>query len=118
MFGRSRVPGQDIDVGKRLGAGKFGSVYVARCRRTGHRQHTKPPIAVQPECSQCCQHVASGFIFALKVLDKRQLIKHRVEHQLRHVGCVLLLQQVTAPTFSSLRGEKSRSSLIAAMSIS
>ncbi|CAK9012100.1 Aurora kinase A-B (Aurora/IPL1-related kinase 1) (ARK-1) (Aurora-related kinase 1) (Serine/threonine-protein kinase 6-B) (Serine/threonine-protein kinase Eg2-B) (Serine/threonine-protein kinase aurora-A) (p46XlEg22) [Durusdinium trenchii] len=48
----------DIDVGKRLGAGKFGSVYVARCRRT-------------------------GFIFALKVLDKRQLIKHRVEHQLR-----------------------------------
>eukprot|EP00439_Symbiodinium_sp_Y106_P080706 s1143_g19.t1 len=49
---------QDIDVGKRLGAGKFGSVYVARCRRT-------------------------GFIFALKVLDKRQLIKHRVEHQLR-----------------------------------
>ena len=24
-----------------------------------------------------------GFIFALKVLDKRQLIKHRVEHQLR-----------------------------------
>lgn len=48
----------DIDVGKRLGAGKFGAVYVARCRRT-------------------------GFIFALKVLDKRQLIKHRVEHQLR-----------------------------------
>eukprot|EP00405_Crypthecodinium_cohnii_P008713 CAMPEP_0206429910 /NCGR_PEP_ID=MMETSP0324_2-20121206/6511_1 /ASSEMBLY_ACC=CAM_ASM_000836 /TAXON_ID=2866 /ORGANISM="Crypthecodinium cohnii, Strain Seligo" /LENGTH=335 /DNA_ID=CAMNT_0053895659 /DNA_START=97 /DNA_END=1104 /DNA_ORIENTATION=+ len=48
----------DIDVGKRLGAGKFGSVYVARCRRT-------------------------GFIFALKVLDKAQLIKHRVEHQLR-----------------------------------
>merc|ERR1719384_2985133 len=48
----------DIDVGKRLGAGKFGSVYVARCRRT-------------------------HFVFALKVLDKRQLIKHRVEHQLR-----------------------------------
>jgi len=49
---------QDIDVGKRLGAGKFGAVYVARDRRT-------------------------GFIFALKVLDKAQLIKHRVEHQLR-----------------------------------
>lgn len=48
----------DIDVGKRLGAGKFGSVYVARERRT-------------------------GFIFALKVLDKAQLVKHRVEHQLR-----------------------------------
>jgi len=49
---------RDFDVGKRLGAGKFGSVYVARERRT-------------------------GFVFALKVLDKRQLIKHRVEHQLR-----------------------------------
>lgn len=49
---------KDIDVGKRLGAGKFGNVYVARCRRT-------------------------GFLFALKVLHKSQLIKHRVEHQLR-----------------------------------
>jgi serine/threonine protein kinase len=49
---------KDIDVGRRLGAGKFGAVYVARERRT-------------------------GFIFALKVLDKQQLIKHRVEHQLR-----------------------------------
>mmetsp|Transcript_123101 Transcript_123101/g.217997 ORF Transcript_123101/g.217997 Transcript_123101/m.217997 type:complete len:362 (-) Transcript_123101:87-1172(-) len=49
---------KDIDVGKRLGAGKFGAVYVARERRT-------------------------GFVFALKVLDKQQLIKHRVEHQLR-----------------------------------
>lgn len=48
----------DILVGKRLGAGKFGSVYVAQDRRT-------------------------GFMFALKVLDKAQLIKHRVEHQLR-----------------------------------
>eukprot|EP00928_Gymnodinium_smaydae_P048376 TRINITY_DN32331_c0_g1_i1.p1 TRINITY_DN32331_c0_g1~~TRINITY_DN32331_c0_g1_i1.p1 ORF type:complete len:363 (+),score=82.48 TRINITY_DN32331_c0_g1_i1:98-1090(+) len=49
---------EDIDVGKRLGGGKFGNVYVARERRT-------------------------GFIFALKVLDKGQLIKNRVEHQLR-----------------------------------
>eukprot|EP00927_Polykrikos_kofoidii_P072791 TRINITY_DN68889_c0_g1_i1.p1 TRINITY_DN68889_c0_g1~~TRINITY_DN68889_c0_g1_i1.p1 ORF type:complete len:364 (-),score=79.18 TRINITY_DN68889_c0_g1_i1:41-1132(-) len=48
----------DIHVGKRLGAGKFGAVYVARERRT-------------------------GYIFALKVLDKAQLIKHKVEHQLR-----------------------------------
>merc|ERR1719389_1443717 len=49
---------QDIDIGCRLGTGKFGAVYVARERR-------------------------SGFVFALKVLDKQQLIKHRVEHQLR-----------------------------------
>ena len=49
---------RDIDIGKRLGSGKFGTVYVARERRT-------------------------GFIFALKVLHKKQLIKHGVEHQLR-----------------------------------
>ena len=49
---------RDIDIGKKLGSGKFGSVYVARERRT-------------------------GFIFALKVLHKKQLIKHGVEHQLR-----------------------------------
>lgn len=49
---------EDIDVGKRLGSGKFGNVYVARCRRT-------------------------GYVFALKVLHKAQLIKHGVEHQLR-----------------------------------
>merc|ERR1712137_1115131 len=48
----------DIDVGKHLGAGKFGKVYVARERR-------------------------SGFVFALKILDKAQLIKHHVEHQLQ-----------------------------------
>jgi len=48
----------DLDVGMRLGTGKFGSVYVARDRR-------------------------SGFLFALKVLHKSQLIKHKVEHQLR-----------------------------------
>lgn len=49
---------KDFDVGMRLGSGKFGSVYVARERRT-------------------------GFVFALKVLEKAQLIKHKVEHQLR-----------------------------------
>jgi serine/threonine protein kinase len=48
----------DIDIGKRLGAGKFGTAYVARERR-------------------------SKFIFALKVLRKPQLIKHQVEHQLQ-----------------------------------
>merc|ERR1712137_324461 len=48
----------DIDVGKRLGKGRFGVVYMARERRT-------------------------GFLFALKVLDKMQLVKCHVEHQLR-----------------------------------
>lgn len=73
----------DIDVGKRLGAGKFGSVYVARCRRT-------------------------GFLFALKVLDKAQLIKHKVEHQLRreieiqsHCRHVNIATQSTSSTETS-----------------
>lgn len=48
----------DIDVGKRIGEGRFAKVYVARDRRT-------------------------GFVFALKVLDKIQLIEHDVEHQLQ-----------------------------------
>merc|ERR1712100_937927 len=47
----------DIDIGKPLGEGKFGKVYVARERR-------------------------SGYPFALKVLHKEQLVKHGVEHQL------------------------------------
>jgi len=48
----------DFDIGKRLGGGQFGAVYVARCRRT-------------------------GFAFALKILDKAQLVESRVEHQLQ-----------------------------------
>lgn len=46
-----------IDIGRKLGSGKFGCIYLARER-------------------------FSGFIFALKVLHKAQLIRHRVEHQL------------------------------------
>ncbi|ETO28542.1 hypothetical protein RFI_08592 [Reticulomyxa filosa] len=49
---------QDFEIGKRLGRGKFGKVYLARERQ-------------------------SHFIIALKVLWKQSLIKHNVEHQLR-----------------------------------
>jgi aurora kinase A len=48
----------DFDIGKPLGRGKFGSVYLAREKR-------------------------SQFIVALKVLFKSQLMKSCVEHQLR-----------------------------------
>lgn len=48
----------DFEVGKRLGRGKFGKVYLARERRT-------------------------KFMVAIKVLWKFQLRKHNVEHQLR-----------------------------------
>lgn len=48
----------DFDVGKPLGTGKFGRVYLAREKRT-------------------------RYIVALKVLDKIQLKKEGVEHQLR-----------------------------------
>jgi serine/threonine protein kinase len=48
----------DIDIGERLGAGKFGKVYLARDR-------------------------SSEFIFALKILNKKQLVKHKLEQQLQ-----------------------------------
>ena len=48
----------DFEVGKPLGKGKFGRVYLAREKRT-------------------------KFIVALKVLFKSELKKNRVEHQLR-----------------------------------
>lgn len=48
----------DFELGKPLGRGKFGQVYLAREKK-------------------------SKFIVALKILDKKQLIKSKVEHQLR-----------------------------------
>lgn len=49
----------DFDIGRPLGRGKFGNVYLARVK-----SHTQ-------------------FIVALKVLQKAQLMKAGVEHQLR-----------------------------------
>ena len=49
---------EDFDIGKPLGNGKFGKVYLAREKK-------------------------SHFIVALKVLFKQQLSKASVEHQLR-----------------------------------
>jgi len=49
---------EDFEIGKPLGRGKFGKVYLARERRT-------------------------KYIVALKMLKKSQLLKHNVEHQLR-----------------------------------
>lgn len=48
----------DFEIGKPLGRGKFGNVYLARERKT-------------------------KYIVALKVLQKEQLKKENVEHQLR-----------------------------------
>ena len=49
---------KDFEIGKPLGRGKFGSVYLAREKRT-------------------------KYIVAIKVLQKKQLLKAGVEHQLR-----------------------------------
>lgn len=49
---------KNFEVGRALGKGKFGNVYLAREKK-------------------------SKFIVALKVLSKKQLVKHRVQHQLR-----------------------------------
>ncbi|CAN6466463.1 unnamed protein product [Victoria cruziana] len=49
---------QDFEIGKLLGRGKFGNVYLARERK-------------------------SKYVVALKVIFKAQLRKHQLEHQLR-----------------------------------
>mmetsp|Transcript_22397 Transcript_22397/g.39696 ORF Transcript_22397/g.39696 Transcript_22397/m.39696 type:complete len:356 (-) Transcript_22397:175-1242(-) len=49
---------EKFDIGKKLGNGKFGNVYLARERK-------------------------SGYIVAIKILKKSQLMKSNVEHQLR-----------------------------------
>ncbi|PRP78125.1 aurora kinase A [Planoprotostelium fungivorum] len=56
--GKKRWTLNDFDIGKPLGQGKFGNVYMAREK-------------------------SSGFVCALKVLFKNQLQSARVEHQLR-----------------------------------
>ncbi|GBN91390.1 Aurora kinase B [Araneus ventricosus] len=48
----------DFDIGRPLGKGKFGNVYLARERKT-------------------------HFIVALKILSKSQILKNGVEHQIR-----------------------------------
>ena len=55
---KSRWTLRDFDIGKPLGRGKFGNVYLAREKK-------------------------SKYICALKVLQKKQLCKAKVEHQLR-----------------------------------
>jgi len=49
---------EDFEIGKPMGRGKFGHVYLAREKGT-------------------------KFIVALKVLIKKQLVKNKVENQLR-----------------------------------
>ena len=49
---------KDFDIGRPLGKGKFGNVYLAREKK-------------------------SKYIVALKILFKSQLMKAQVEHQLR-----------------------------------
>ena len=56
--GKKRWCLNDFYVGKKLGTGKFGKVYLAKEKK-------------------------SGYIIALKVLFKEQLQEHSVEHQLR-----------------------------------
>lgn len=48
----------DFDVGKKLGGGKFGTVFLAREKK-------------------------SKFVVGLKVLYKHEFIQHKLEHQLR-----------------------------------
>lgn len=53
----------DFQVGKMLGQGKFGSVYLAREKQ-------------------------SGFVVALKCLYKQQLVDNRIQHQLMRYAII------------------------------
>ncbi len=57
-LGMNRWKLEDFEIGKKLGRGKFGKVYIARERK-------------------------SNFIVALKLISKKQILKSRVEHQMR-----------------------------------
>lgn len=58
LFSNRRWTLKDFEIGKPLGRGKFGDVYLARERQ-------------------------SKFVVAIKVIKKKQLLKAGVEHQLR-----------------------------------
>ena len=58
MFDCTQWTIDDFEIGKPLGKGKFGHVYLAREKK-------------------------SKFVVSLKVLYKRQLLKSKIENQLR-----------------------------------
>lgn len=75
MLGHKKWKPRDFELGKRLGKGKFGRVYCVREKKT-------------------------GFVCALKVMSKSEIISYHVEKQfvreieiqanLRHVNCLRL----------------------------
>jgi len=67
----------DFDIGKKLGIGKFGKVYLARERKT-------------------------GYICALKVLYKSRLREHHVEHTLRRE--IEIMTNIRHPNLTRLFG--------------
>lgn len=73
---------KDFEIGKPLGRGKFGDVYLARERRS------KFIVALKVCCVSAHKrlHLTDSlpFIFLLnQVIKKKQLLKAGVEHQLR-----------------------------------
>ncbi|KAF5099070.1 hypothetical protein DV451_003101 [Geotrichum candidum] len=67
----------DFEIGKKLGKGKFGRVYCVRDRKT-------------------------GYICALKVMDKKELIEYKVEKQFRRE--VEIQSNLRHPNISRLYG--------------
>ncbi|KAG5523269.1 hypothetical protein RHGRI_035183 [Rhododendron griersonianum] len=77
----------DFDIGKPLGRGKFGHVYLAREKRVSDLEFfyfTEFIVTVQADGQLNLFHYGqSNHIVALKVLFKSQLKQSQVEHQLR-----------------------------------
>uniref|UniRef100_A0A9J2PJB8 Aurora kinase n=1 Tax=Ascaris lumbricoides TaxID=6252 RepID=A0A9J2PJB8_ASCLU len=73
---------KDFDIGRPLGKGKFGSVYLARVKGVNFIVALKVALSLIPSSSIC----ASNFCEAdsgVGILFKSQLEKANVEHQLR-----------------------------------
>lgn len=68
---------KDFQIGKKLGKGKFGRVY-------------------------CAKHVTSGFIVALKVMDKKELLHYNITKQLRRE--VEIQSRLKHPNITQLYG--------------
>ncbi|CAL5355479.1 unnamed protein product [Camellia sinensis] len=68
----------DFDIGKPLGRGKFGHVYLAREKRNLFLSLLTKQKETNENCGFYCNHIV-----ALKVLFKSQLKQSQVEHQLR-----------------------------------
>ncbi|GJN23207.1 hypothetical protein PR202_gb10835 [Eleusine coracana subsp. coracana] len=78
----------DFEIGKYIGEGKFGKVYLAREKKVGPRNPciqslSFPPIFYLSSAAANLRSIQSGYVVALKVMFKEKLEKYRFHAHLR-----------------------------------